>query len=209
MFKLKEVVCFFSLNVVQKLVVPFLCFCAVTSASVHLPGKWEGQGLELWQRQRQQPPWLGQAWIRLAYFQRMTSFPLVNYWVLLGHGTCDLHTYWQKGSEILMCFSDHICCYVSSCHNFRTCSCPRLAKTGSFTSNPWFVVCMCFPGHRHVCRSDCYAAQLVCLQPLTFLDNASFSPEIEILKTTSQNSSEAEELFSFHCTFSIVSGLVG
>ena len=42
---------FFFLNVVQKLVFPFRCFCAVTSASVHLPGKWEGQGLELWQQQ--------------------------------------------------------------------------------------------------------------------------------------------------------------
>jgi hypothetical protein len=38
---------FLLLNVVQKLVFPFLCFCAVTSASVPLPGKWEGQGLEL------------------------------------------------------------------------------------------------------------------------------------------------------------------
>lgn len=43
-FKLKEVLWFFffSLNVVQKLVFLFPCFCTVTSASVHLPGKWEG-----------------------------------------------------------------------------------------------------------------------------------------------------------------------
>lgn len=49
--------CFLSLfNVVQKLVFLFSCFCAVTSASVHLPGKWEGQGpgLELWWLRRQQ-----------------------------------------------------------------------------------------------------------------------------------------------------------
>lgn len=67
---------------------------------------------------------------------------------------------------------------------------------------------MGFPGHPHVCCSDCYAAQLVCLQPLTFLDNASFPSEIEVLKTTSQNSPEAEKLFSFHCTFSVVPRLV-
>ncbi|KAK2085217.1 Cytoplasmic dynein 1 light intermediate chain 2 [Saguinus oedipus] len=36
-------------------------FCAVTSASVHLPGKWEGHGLELWQQQQQLPSWPGQA----------------------------------------------------------------------------------------------------------------------------------------------------
>lgn len=41
--------------------------------------------------------------------------------------------------------------------------------------------------------SDCNAAQLSSLQPLTFLDNVSFRPEVEVLKTTSQNSSKAGE----------------
>lgn len=102
-----------------------------------------------------------------------------------------------EGVRILMCFSNQIsavCLPVIT----SSCSCSTLAETGSLTSNS-LVCCVrvCFPGHPHVCCSDCYAAQLVCLQPLTFLDNASFSPEIETLKTTSQDSSEAEELFSF------------
>lgn len=90
------------------------------------------------------------------------------------------------------------------------CSCPTLAKTGSLTCNS-LVCCVlvCFLGHLHVCCSDCYAAQCLCLQTPTFLDKASFSFEIETLKTTSQNSSKAEELLSFHCTFSIVPRLVG
>lgn len=56
---------------------------------------------------------------------------------------------------------------------------------------------------------DCYAAQHVFPQTLTFPDKASFSPEIETPKTTSESSFEAEELFSFDCTFSIKPRLVG
>lgn len=56
-----------------------------------------------------------------------------------------------------------------------------------------------------MCCSDCYAAQLICPQTLIFLDNADLAPEIETLKTTSEQTSEAEEPFSFslyiyHCT---------
>lgn len=32
-----------------------------------------------------------------------------------------------EGSEMLKCFSNGISCYVSSCHNFITCSCLTLA----------------------------------------------------------------------------------
>lgn len=59
-----------------------------------------------------------------------------------------------------------------------------------------------------MCCSDCYAAQRICPQTLTFLDKADLSPKIETLKATSEKSSEAEELFSFRCTFSIVPRLM-
>lgn len=47
-FQIKVCFVLFFLIVIQKLIFPFPCFCALTSASVHLPGKWEGQGLGLW-----------------------------------------------------------------------------------------------------------------------------------------------------------------
>lgn len=59
-----------------------------------------------------------------------------------------------------------------------------------------------------MCCSDCHAAQRICPQTLTFLDKADLSPKIETLKTTSEKSSEAEELFSFRCTFTIIPKLV-
>lgn len=68
---------------------------------------------------------------------------------------------------------------------------------------------MCVSWDTHVCCSDSYAAQHICPQTLTFLDKAYFSPEIETLKTTSENSWEPEELFSFRYAFTIVPRLVG
>lgn len=108
--------CFFPLNVVQKLVFLFPCFCTVTSASVHLPGRWEGQGLEMWWQWRRRQSWPGQAWLGL--FPQDDIIPFSE--LMRASGA------WHMGSSQLLgegfrnfdvLFKDMSCC-VSSCHNF-------------------------------------------------------------------------------------------
>lgn len=108
-----------------------------------------------------------------------------------------------KGSEISMYFANQISFYLPALTS--SCTCSTVAEKRQF-SMQFFALCVCvcvfFLGHPHphVCWSDCYAAQLVCDQPLTFLDNASFCSDIETLQTASRNSSDTDELYSLSCT---------
>lgn len=144
---------FFLLNVVQKLVFPLPCFCAVTSALSACQGNGRGGGWSC----------VAVAVLARAGLAQPCLFPwddIIPFCELMmasRDGTGNLHTYWQKDSEMLMCFSNQVSCCASSCQT-SSCSCPTFAKTGSLTS-ACLVCCACvFP------RSLTHALQVIVMQ---------------------------------------------
>lgn len=180
----------------QKLVFPFPCFCAVTSASVHLPGKWEGQELALWQ----QRSWPGQAGLaQPGLFPQDDITPSGELMRAAGAWHMGLSHLQFRAISIFQIKFPVMCFPV-----------PHFLLLPSTSSNREFnvlffgLLCACISRITHVCTAAIVMQLSSSVFILTFLHNASFSPEIENLKTTSQCSFEAEGLFFIHWAYSFV-----